>query len=185
MLGGVCGLSHVIRRVAPLALLLPLSGCGYSLAGHGSFLPPYIQTIGIPVFINRTSYFELEQRLTEKVRAEFIGRGNYKILPQNTGIDGLLLGEITGVGLYPTAFTSEQQAARYVIVLSARIQFKDMTTNKIIWENPSLSFREDYEAAGGTDALDPNAFFGQESNAFGRVMDDFARSLVSAILEAF
>ena len=30
------------------------SSCGYSLAGHGSFLPAYIKTIGVPTFVNRT-----------------------------------------------------------------------------------------------------------------------------------
>jgi hypothetical protein len=32
---------------------------------------------------------------------------------------------------------------------------------------------------------DPATFFGQETNALGRVATDFARSVVSAILEAF
>ena len=69
--------------------------------------------------------------------------------------------------------------------MTARIEFRDMTTNKVLWENPQLMYREQYEAASGTDASDPSAFFGQESNAFDRVVADFARSVVSAILEAF
>ena len=36
------------------ALLLQ-AGCGYSLAGRGSFLPAYIKTIGVPQFTNQTS----------------------------------------------------------------------------------------------------------------------------------
>src|SRR2546425_8675689 len=69
--------------------------CGYSLAGRGSFLPAYIKTIGIPTFTNRTPVFNLETLLTQKVRAEVIGRGKYQILPQNTGVDALLTGEVT------------------------------------------------------------------------------------------
>ena len=49
--------------------------CGYALAGRGSFLPAYIRTIGIPQFTNTTPYYELEQVFTERVRSEFIGRG--------------------------------------------------------------------------------------------------------------
>ena len=40
------------RLAAVLGLLLAclsLPGCGYSLAGRGSFLPEYIRTIGVPV----------------------------------------------------------------------------------------------------------------------------------------
>ena len=53
------------------------AGCGYALAGRGSFLPAYIRTIGIPTFSNRTNVFNLETMLTQKVRSEFIGRGKY------------------------------------------------------------------------------------------------------------
>jgi hypothetical protein len=55
----------------------------------------------------------------------------------------------------------------------------------VLWENPSLVFREEYEAAQGTSALDPNAFFGQEANALERVATEFARTVISSILEAF
>ncbi len=33
------------------------SGCGYTLAGRGAFLPDYIRTIGIPMFENTTTVF--------------------------------------------------------------------------------------------------------------------------------
>src|SRR6476659_4311966 len=66
------------------------AGCGYSLAGRGSFLPAYIKTIGVPTFGNRTNVFNVETLLTQKVRAEFIGRGKYTVLPQDTGVDALL-----------------------------------------------------------------------------------------------
>ena len=70
--------------------MLGAAGCGYALAGRGSFLPAYIQTIGIPTFTNRTTVFNLETLLTQKVRAEFIGRGKYQILPEATGVDAVL-----------------------------------------------------------------------------------------------
>src|SRR5579872_3888092 len=73
------------------------ASCGYSLAGRGSFLPVYLKIIGVPTFTNRTPVFNLETMLTQKVRAEFIGRGKYQILPDNTGVDALLTGEVTSV----------------------------------------------------------------------------------------
>jgi hypothetical protein len=65
------------------------------------------------------------------------------------------------------------------------MEFKDLKTNNVLWENPSLVFREEYEATPGSDALDPNAFFGQETNALERITTEFARTVVSSILEAF
>ena len=51
---------HRVRvLVGALLAALVNSGCGYSLAGQGSFLPDYIQTIGIPLFENTTTVFEV------------------------------------------------------------------------------------------------------------------------------
>ena len=169
---------------ALLAALAALPGCGYALAGRGSFLPAYIQIIGIPQFGNVTPY-EVEQAFTAHVRSEFIGRGKYKILPETTGVDAVLTGEIQSLTITPASFTDQNQASRYFVTVVAKMEFRDLKTNNVLWENPSLVFREEYEATQGTDALDPNAFFGQEANALERITTEFARTVVSSILEAF
>lgn len=163
-----------------------MAGCGYSLAGRGSFLPEYIRTIGIPTFANHTTVFNLETLLTQKVRSEFIGRGKYKVLPEGGGgVDALLTGEISSVTISPASFNNQQIASRYVITMSARVELKDTRDNKVLWENPGLVFRQEYEAQAGTNALDPAAFFGQDQNALEQMSTEFARTIVSAILEAF
>jgi len=159
--------------------------CGYSLAGHGSYLPAYIKTIGVPTFTNRTAVFNLETTLTQKVRSEFIGRGKYQILPDATGVDALLTGEVASVTITPSAFNSSQLASRYAITMTAKVQLRDTRADMVLWENPSLIFRQDYDATSGQTAVDPAAFFGQDLNALDRMSTDFARSIVSAILEAF
>jgi hypothetical protein len=160
-------------------------GCGYALAGRGSFLPDSIRTIGIPMFLNRTTVFNLETLLTEKVRAEFIGRGRYQTLPESTGVDALLTGEVTSVQIVPSSFNTQQLATRYSIIMTARIELRDMKANKVLWENPSVSFREEYDATGGKSVVDPAAFFQQDTTALERMSTAFARTIVSAILEAF
>ena len=168
-----------------LCVLCATEGCGYALAGRGTFLPSYIHTIGVPTFANRTTVFNLETLLTQKVRAEFIGRGKYQILPQNTGVDALLTGEVTSVNIAPASFTPQQLATRYVLTMSARIELRDLRENKVLWENPSLLFRQEYEATAGRSATDPAAYFQQDVTALDRISTDFARTIVSAILEAF
>jgi hypothetical protein len=160
-------------------------GCGYALAGRGSFLPDYIRTIGIPTFLNRTTVFNLETLLTEKVRAEFIGRGKYQTLPESTGVDALLNGEVTNVSIIPSSFNTQQLATRYSIIMTARIELRDLKSNKVLWENASVQFREEYDATSGKSAVDPAAFFQQDTTALERMSTAFARTIVSAILEAF
>ena len=175
-----------MRRVALVLLcVLTLSGCGYSLAGRGSFLPDYIKTIGIPTFVNHTTVFNIETQLTQKVRSEFIGRGRYRIVPDAAGVDALLNGDITSVAIVPISFSAGQLASRYAIVMSARVELRDTKENKVLWENPSLIFRQEFDAQTGQTTLDPAAFFGQDANAMDRITTDFSRTIVSAILEAF
>lgn len=171
--------------VLPAAAAAAASSCGYSLAGRGSFLPAYIQTIGIPQFVNTTPVYEIEQVFTERVRTEFINRGKYKVLPEATGVDALLAGEILTIQITPASFTDQQQASRYTFIITAKIEFRDLKTNTVLWDNPQWVFREEYEASSATDALDVNAFLGQETGALARIAEEFAKSVVSAILEAF
>jgi hypothetical protein len=176
-----------VRAAAAVALVSALAsaGCGYALAGRGSFLPSYIQAIGVPTFGNRTTVFNVETILTEKVRSEFISRGRYSIQPGTDSVDAVLTGDVTSVSLQPATLADTGLASRYVITMTASIEFRDVRANTVLWENPSLVFREDYEASSGQNALDQNAFFNQEANALDRISGDFARSIVSAILEAF
>jgi outer membrane lipopolysaccharide assembly protein LptE/RlpB len=173
-----------LALVAALLAVVLESGCGYTLAGRGSFLPAYIKVIGIPLFVNNSPIFDLDRQVTERVRAEFIGRGKYTIKPDANGVDGLLTGTITGVFLTPVAFNSAQQATRYALSMTATVEFKDMTANKTLWSNPSMQYREEF-ALNPTNALDTTTFLGQNQNAQTRMASEFARALVSAILEAF
>lgn len=187
---------YTFRVRALFALLIALaaaplmSSCGYSLAGRGSSLPSTIRSVGIPLFENATPVFELEQLMTEKVRLEFIGRGKYRVMPDAPGADAVLIGGITSVTITPTSFNSNQQATRYAFSMVVKVEFRDVATNRILYENPALSFREEYEVAGNvaasaTSSPDANAFLGSNSEAKERLANDFARSVVSSILEAF
>jgi hypothetical protein len=162
------------------------SGCGYTLAGRGTFLPDYIMTIGVPLFENTTTVFEIEQILTQEVRSEFIGRGPYTVTATETGVDALLEGTISEISITPATFTAGQQASQYIFTLRAAIAFRDLTTDEVLWENPRLVFSDAYEVASGTGGqLDANTFFGQQSNAMERLAREFAGTVVSSILEAF
>jgi hypothetical protein len=176
------------RRLQGASLVIVATlqtACGYALAGRGAFLPAYIRTIGVPTFANRSTVFNLETLLTQKVRSEFIGRGKYQILPEATGVDAVLTGEVTSVSIAPSSFTVNQLASRYAVTMTARVELRDSRENKLLWENSSVSFRQEYEATSGLTVIDPAAFFQQDLNALDRMSSEFARTIVSAILEAF
>jgi hypothetical protein len=171
---------------AVLMLVLPSSGCGYALAGRGSFLPDYIRTVGIPQVENRSTFFGVERVLTDKVRIEFIGRGKYSVRPDNVGADAVLTAAITGISAQPVGFTDLQLASRYLFTLSMSVTFTDARTNEVLWSNDALIFREETEFTTRSNAeLDGSAFLDQESSSWDRLSTDIARTVVTAILEAF
>jgi hypothetical protein len=172
---------------AVVFLTLGLSGCGYSLAGRGSFLPAYIKTIGLPLFGNLTPVPDVERRITDKVRSELIGRGRYTVKTESTGVDALLTGQIVAIGVAPAAFNQQQQAIRYSITIVANIEFKDVKTGKVLWSNPSMAYSEQYDTTSQVAGAAATAsdFLGNNANALERLASEFARAVVSAILESF
>jgi hypothetical protein len=161
-------------------------GCGYALAGRGAFLPDYIRTVGIPPLENRSTFFQVEQVLTEKIRTEFIGRGKYTVVPDAAASDATLSGEITSISVVPVGFTEQQLASRYLFTLSMKVQFTDARTNQVLWSNDALSFREEYELqTRGNTAIEGSGFLDQERSSFDRIAGDVARTVVTAIVEAF
>ena len=172
---------------AMLVALVALPGCGYSLAGKGNFLPEYIATIAIPTFANRSDRMSVEEVFTRKVVEEFTARGRYKIRAQEAGADAVLEGTVVSFVTAPTVLAGgsiddpeSSQASTYTVIVRAQVQFKDMVKDDVIWSNNNFQFRDDYEVGEN-----PEEFFDQEGLTLQRLAEEFAKSLVSSILEAF
>jgi hypothetical protein len=72
--------------------------------------------------------------------------------------------------------------------MTMSVQFTDSRTNEVIWANDALTFREEYDLAvapTGTTTQEGASFLDQERSSFDRIATDLARSVVTAILEAF
>ena len=176
----------VKNAVLLLVLAMTSSGCGYALAGRGSFLPDYIRVIGIPPIENRSTYQQVELVLTEKIRTEFIGRGKYRVVPDATGSDAVLAGEITGVSAQPVGFNESQLASRYLLTMTMKVQLTDTRTNEVLWSNDALTYREESDLSTRGATLDGgSSFIDQERGSFDRIATNVARTVVTAILEAF
>ena len=178
--------NRLAAALVVVLLSLTSSGCGYALAGRGSFLPAYIRVVGIPQLQNLSTFFQVEQVLTEKIRTEFIGRGKYAVIPESAGADAIVTGAVTSMTVQPISFTEQQFASRYLITMTLRVEFVDARTTQVLWSNPSLTFREEYELSTRSNvALEGAEFLTQERSSFDRIASDVSRTVVTAILEAF
>lgn len=178
-------MSKTARKLLSLvALAFVATSCGYTLAGRGGTLPEHIRIIGIPQFTNRSPFPEIDRIVTERVSEEFRGRGRYRVLPDTNGVDAVLTGTILNAAPMPTSFTAgSRQASSYAMVVTLSVEFKDVKNDKVIWSNPSLTVREEYEVPTGA-GTDPAAFFRQDSNAVERLARTLSKALATAIFEA-
>jgi hypothetical protein len=178
-----------MRWLATLAVCLGVlasSGCGYALAGRGSFLPATIRSVGIPKLENQTTFFQVEDMLTDKIRSEFIGRGKYSVTPEAAGADAVLTGMVLAIAVTPVGINEQQLASRYLFTLVMRVEFTETATREVLWSNDSLIFRGEYELRTRTlENLSGDSFLDQERSSMDRIATDVARTVVTSILEAF
>jgi hypothetical protein len=183
--GQVVSRREVLRALPIIAASVGAASCGYALAGRGSFLPEYIKTLGIPMFGNATPHQSVEQIFTQKVRLEFQSSRRYTVVPSDEGVDGVVRGEIQSINLQPVGLNDQQLASRSRVTVMVKVRFEDVKEGKTLWENPALSFSDEYELANPSGGQDVSAFVGNDRVAMDRLSTDFAKSVVSAILEAF
>jgi len=171
-----------LRSALAAYLCLLAVGCGYHTAGHAAQLPENVKTIAIPGFVNQTQTYRIEQLLTGAVVQEFTTRTHYRVLNQagDTDADATLRGTVLGASLTPLTYDSQTgRAASVLVTVSMRVALTDRA-GKTLFQNPTYVFREQYEVS-----RELSSFFEEDSPAMGRLSRDFARTLVSNVLEGF
>jgi outer membrane lipopolysaccharide assembly protein LptE/RlpB len=177
-------MKHLSRAMAAAlaagSILLSVA-CGYQVAGTATRLPPDIKTIAIPVFTNKSTRFRIEQRVSAAVTHEFIERTSYRVTPDIAGADAELKGTINSVHSGVLTFDPNTgRATTFQIQVAANVQLIDLHTKKVVFSNPNYIFREQYQVSQSTSAL-----YEESEPALNRLSQDFARTLVTDIIENF
>lgn len=164
-----------------IGVCLLATGCGYHTAGHATRLPANVQTIAIPGFVNKTQTYRVEQILTQEVVREFVGRTQYRVI-NGTSADAqaTLKGIVLSARAEPLTYDAQtQRASSAMITVTLKVTLEDRS-GKILFENRNYIFREQYQVS-----REIASFFDEETPALQRMSKDFARTLVSDILEAY
>jgi len=164
-----------------LLCLLLTSACGYHTASHAVTVPDNVRTIAVPAFVNQTHTYEIDQMLTKAVVREMITRTRYRIVNQaDDGADATLRGTVLSTATSPLTYDSTTgRASSVLVVVTMKVAFTDRQ-GKVLYENPAYLFREQYQVS-----RELNSFFEEDSPALQRLSREFARTLVSNILEGF
>jgi len=163
------------------AFCLLTSSCGYHVAGRGNRLSPDVKTIAIPIFVNLSPRYRIEQTLSGAITREFIDRTKYKITPNPAHADAILKGTVTSVTSGVVTFDlTTGRATTLQIQVIANVQLVDSHTKKVLFSNPAYVFREEYQISQSSPSI-----FEEDQPALQRLSQDMARTLVTDILENF
>lgn len=169
-----------MRRVFVVLAGLFAAGCGYHTAGHANLLPPDMRTLAVPAFVNKTQTYKIEQTLTAAVVQEFTTRTKYQITADPGSADATLRGTVLTTNTTPLTYDSSTGRASSVqVIVTMKVALTDRA-GRVLYQNPSYVFREQYQVS-----QDLSSFFEEDSPAFQRLSREFARTLVSNVLEAF
>jgi hypothetical protein len=137
----------------PLAVVL--SGCGYQQTGieNGNVTPGYkwhslyqedIQTVAVPIFVNRTYHRGLEMQLTKSIIQQIEEHSQYKVVPRERA-DTILEGEILSADITTQsndANTGLPQQQLYAIIVN--FTWKNLRTGNIIVQRKNFDQRSDF-----------------------------------------
>jgi outer membrane lipopolysaccharide assembly protein LptE/RlpB len=175
------GLGRARRALVLGAMAVMLSsGCGYSTANKSSRLPTNLHTIAVPAFINQTPTYRIEALLTGAVVREFNTRTNYRVITDAKDADATLTGVVLSVQTSPLTYDSASgRASSALVTVTMKVMLTDRS-NRVLFENQNYLYREQYQISP-----EITSFFQEESPALDRLSRDFARQLVSNVLEAY
>ena len=172
-----------MKRSAPLLLLMlvALAGCGYHTAGRAVRLPASVRSIAVPVFVNQTQIYRIEQVLTRDVVRELVGRTHYHVVNDSgQTADVVLRGTVVSAQAQPLTYDAQSgRISSAVVTVSMKVSLSDHQ-GRVFFENQNYTFRQQYQVS-----REVTSFFEEETPALQRMSQDFARTLVSDILEAY
>jgi outer membrane lipopolysaccharide assembly protein LptE/RlpB len=164
-----------VRKFIVLVFLLT-SGCGYHVAT--SQLNGAGRSMAVPTFVNKTTTYKVEQRLTEEVRRELIRRTRFKVVPGNTG-DVVVTGEVLNYAAVPVIFNQQGRGSAYTILVDMSVRVTETQTGKVLFRNDRFTFREVFELAQTSVAFVPEDTAAQE-----RLAQHFASYLVASLMHS-
>lgn len=170
--------SHLLASL--LAVLL--AGCGYSKVGSAAHLPPGTRILAVPTFSTHVLNFHTETAFTDAVIRELNTRTRYRIETQQTSnTDAVLSGTILTETTAPLTYDSlSGQTSSYLLTITAKVVLTDLHTNRILYQNDALTYREQYQST-----TDLNTFIQEDTAASRRLARSFAAAVVSEMLESF
>ena len=124
-----------------------MQGCGYTIS---SVLPAHIQSIAIPTFANNTVEHGLADDVTQALINGFIADRRLR-LERERDANSVLRGTILLYRNRVYAYTSQEVATQYEILLVLKVVFRDVVKNRDMWKEDEMTVRTTYSVPARTE----------------------------------
>lgn len=144
-------------------------------------LPLHIKRINIPIFVNKTLRYGLEEGLTEETINTFILDGRLTVVDKDA--DGELRGEIISYSREALSYDDEGYVVEYRIWMRVSLLFYDLINNEVLWTD-EIDSSINYVPYGSS--LVGKGFIPErEEEAVDRLLKDLATRIVSRTLNGW
>jgi len=131
------------------------------------------------VFQNTSLKYRVEQRFTRAVMEEILLRARgIRVTTNPDDADAVLNGDVRQFRATGSVLDDRGRTRVWDVRITLSVTLKDLKTHKILYQNSRVQFTGEYELSD-----DPQSFFNEENPAVDRIAKDFARSIISTILE--
>jgi len=137
----------------PLVLLLCLAGCGYHFSGQGGRLPGNVESLYIPLFVNKTTEPRLESMFSSRVSEVFSRNKKIHQVENRQEADGVLLGTVRKYTNKSLSYDRRDDVGTYYSTIDIDVELRQVATNKLLWES-SLQWKEVYRASSDKNIQD-------------------------------
>ena len=160
---------------------LLLNGCGYHQAGSATHIPASIRTLAVPIFTTNAQAYHTEMAFTRATINELNTRTKFRILnTDDADADATLHGTILTQTVAPLTYDSNTgQSSSYLVTITAKV-ILTAHDGHLLYRNDAIVYREQYQST-----QDLSGFIQEDGYAVKRIANDFARALVSDMLESF
>ena len=166
----------VARALALGLLVAAVAGCGYSFRGT---LPEHIQTVAVPVFVNKTGEPKLGSVLTNGVLEAFSTNGRLRVVRREDA-DAVLEGEVIGYSVVSISYDSNANVRQYRLTVTMNLKLLDMKKSAVLFEEHGLSEKADFNVQSAVSQT-----IAVEETAVRSAAIEIGRAIVSITLSRF
>lgn len=167
-------------KILPAAVAAAVAAAALLSCGPYTFnpnLPGHIKSVAVPLFKNpRTFKYGAERILTDAVIDEFVADGTLDLADENVA-DSKLTVEIVNYKKEALSYDVQEVVKEYNLAVVISATFTDLTTNQVLWQEPSMYESVAYYALGSGAET--------EDEALQRLAEELARKLVNRTLQGW